>query len=100
MHWIQAKKACDPDVPFIAVKVVAVHDDGYFDIEGDDLSLTLWHHDATDLPLALTFGGRAEWKRRFRVLHIVSLGTIHVATPEQVRPCVPPSRRPAPAGVA
>lgn len=95
MHWIQALKACDPDVPFLKVMVVAVHGDGYLDIEGDDLHLTLWHHDPTDLPLALTFGGRAEWKPQFRTLHVVSLGTFHVAAPEQVRPCVPPSRQPA-----
>jgi hypothetical protein len=45
VHWIQAKKSHEEGQPVIKVTVVAVHDDGRIEIEGDDLRLTLWHHD-------------------------------------------------------
>ena len=47
-------------MPIVKVKVVAVHDDGRVDIEGDGLNLTLWNHDADHLRSALRFGGYAE----------------------------------------
>jgi hypothetical protein len=37
-------------------------DDGYVEIEGHDLKLTLWYHDPGHLRSALCFGGGAEWK--------------------------------------
>jgi hypothetical protein len=49
MHWIQGKKSHEDGQPIIKVKVVAVHDDGAVEIEGDDLKLTLWYHDPGEL---------------------------------------------------
>ena len=59
MHWIQGKKSHEDGQPIIKVKVVAVHDDGRVEIEGDELKLTLWYHDPDRLRSALIFGGRA-----------------------------------------
>jgi hypothetical protein len=36
MHWIQGKKSHEDGQPVIKVKVVAVHDDGRVEIEGDE----------------------------------------------------------------
>lgn len=36
-------------------------DDDHVDIEGDDLNLTMGHHDAEALRSVMRFGGRAEW---------------------------------------
>ena len=69
MHWIQGKKSHEDGQPIIKVKVVAVHDDGRVEIEGDELKLTLWYHDPDRLRSALIFGGRAEWKPRYHVLY-------------------------------
>src|ERR1700679_104384 len=44
MHWIQGKKSHEDEQPIIKVKLVAVHDDGHLEIQGDDLKLTLWYH--------------------------------------------------------
>jgi hypothetical protein len=68
MHWIQAKKSHEEGQPIIKVKVVAVHDDGRVEIQGDDLELMLWYHDPDHLRSALCFGGSAEWKRKYHVL--------------------------------
>jgi len=35
MHWIQGKKSHEDGQPIIKVKVVAVHDDGRVENEGD-----------------------------------------------------------------
>src|ERR1700739_2270763 len=48
VHWIHAKKASEKDQPLIAVSVT-FRGDGWVDIEGRDLSLTLWTHEATRL---------------------------------------------------
>jgi hypothetical protein len=64
MHWIQAKKSHEDGQPIISVKIVAVHDDGRVEIEGDDVQLTLWHHDPGRLRSAL--GARAQWKPKYR----------------------------------
>lgn len=93
MHWVQTRKADDPEQPLIRVKVVAVHDDGSVDIEGDGLNLRLWHHDADPLREALRFGGYAEWKPKFHALYVVSVGWFSLATPGQAQPCVSPARR-------
>jgi len=82
MHWIQAKKSHEDGQPIIKVKVAAVHDDGGVEIEGDDLKLTLWHHDADHLRSALCFGGRAEWKPKYHVLYVISSGSFNLATPD------------------
>ena len=79
MHWIQAKKSHEDGQPIIKVKVVAVHDDGRVEIEGDDLKLTLWHHDPDHLRSALCFGGRAEWKPKYHVLYVISSGSFNLA---------------------
>lgn len=93
MHWIQAKKSHEPDQPIIAVKVVAVHDDGRLDIEGDDLARTLWHHDMHHLRAAMRYGGRAEWKPKFQVLDVVSVGSFNLTTLDRAQPCAAPIRR-------
>lgn len=92
MHWVHAKKAIEPGQPLIRVKVVAVHDDGHLDIEGDDLKLTLWHHDPEHLRWSQRFGGYAEWKPKFHALYVVSAGWFNVAVSQRVKPCVPPAR--------
>jgi hypothetical protein len=93
MHWIQGKKSHEDGQAIIRVKVVAVHDDGRVEIEGDDVKLTLWHHDPDRLRSALIFGGRAEWKPRFHVLYVISSGSFNLATVDEVEPCVPAIRR-------
>ncbi|HZE16360.1 MAG TPA: hypothetical protein VE197_11970 [Mycobacterium sp.] len=65
MPWIQGKKSLEDGQPIIEVKVVAVHDDGRVEIEGQNLKLTPWYHDPDHLRLALCFGGRAEWKPKY-----------------------------------
>ncbi|OBI45652.1 hypothetical protein A5707_01760 [Mycobacterium kyorinense] len=89
MHLIQGKKAHEPGQPIITVKVVAVYDDGRLDIEGDDLHLTLWHHDADRLRSTLRIGGQAEWKPKFHVLDVASVGPLNLASLDRVEPCVP-----------
>jgi hypothetical protein len=93
VHWIQGKKSHEPGQPIINVKVVAVHDNGHVDIEGDELNLTRWNHDTDRLRSALRSGGEAEWKPRFHVLYVVSVGSFSLARLDQVEPCVPPIRR-------
>jgi hypothetical protein len=93
MHWIQGKKSHEDGQPIIKVKVVAVHDDGRVEIEGDDLKLTLWYHDPDRLRSALIFGGRAEWKPNYHVLYVISSGPFNLATVDKVEPCVPAIRR-------
>jgi hypothetical protein len=93
LHWIQGKKSHEDAQPIIKVKVVAVHDDGRADIEGHDLKLTLWYHDPDHLRSALCFGGRAEWKPKYHVLHVISGGSFNLAMLDQVEPCKPPIRR-------
>ena len=93
MHWVQAKKSHEDAQPIIKVKVVAVHDNGRAEIEGDDLKLTLWYHDPDHLRSALIFGGRAEWKPRYHVLYVISSGSFNLATVDKVEPCVLAIRR-------
>jgi hypothetical protein len=93
MHWIQGKKSHEEGQPIIKVKVVAVHDDGRVEIEGDDLKLTLWYHDPDHLRSALCFGGRAEWKPKYHVLYVISSGSFNLTTLDKVEPCKPPIRR-------
>lgn len=93
MHWIQGKKSHEDGQPIIKVKVVAVHDDGRVDIQGDDLELTLWYHDPVHLRSALRVGGYAEWKPKYHVLYVISSGSFNLATLDQVEPCKPPIRR-------
>ena len=93
MHWIQGKKSHEDGQPIIKVKVVAVHDDGRVETEGDELKLTLWYHDSDRLRSALIFGGRAEWKPRYHVLYVISIGSFNLATVDKVEPCVLAIRR-------
>jgi hypothetical protein len=93
MHWIQAKKSHEDAQPIIKAKVVAVHDDGRAEIEGDELKLTLWYHDPDRLRSALIFGGRAEWRPKYHVLYVISGGPFNLARLDQVEPCKPPIRR-------
>ena len=93
MHWVQGKKSHEDGQPIIKVKVVAVHDDGRVEIEGDDLKLTLWYHEPDRLRSGLIFGGRAEWKPKYHVLYVISSGSFNLATVDKVEPCVPAIRR-------
>ena len=93
VHWIQRKKAHEEAQPIIKVKVVAVHDDGKVEIEGDDLKLTLWYHDPDSLRSALCFGGYAEWKPKYHVLYAISGRPFNLATLDRVEPCRPPIQR-------
>ena len=93
MHWIQGKKSHEDGQPIIKVKVVAVHDDGRVEIQGDDLKLTLWYHDPGHLRSALCFGGRAEWKPKYHVLYVISSGSFNLTTLDKVGACKPPIRR-------
>jgi hypothetical protein len=93
MHWIQGKKSHEDGQPIIKVKVVAVHDDGRVEIDGDELKLTLWYHDPDRLRSALIFGGLAEWKPRHHVLSVISSGSFNLATVDTVEPCALAIRR-------
>ena len=75
------------------MKVVAVHDDGRVEIEGRDLKLTLWFHDAAHLRSALCVGGRVEWKPKFHVLDVSSGGSFNLAALDRAEPCKPPVHR-------
>lgn len=90
IHWIQAKKSREPGQPVVAVKVVAVHDDGRIELEGRDLVITRWHHDVTALRRA---GTRAVWRPRFHVLALASGVELNLGAPEEVTPCLPPIHR-------
>jgi hypothetical protein len=92
MHWIQGKKSHEQGQPIIKVKVVAVHDDGRVEIQGDDLKLMLWYHDPDHLRSALCFGGRAEWKPKYHVLYVISSGSFNLTTLDKVEACKPPIR--------
>ncbi|BBZ18622.1 hypothetical protein [Mycolicibacterium gadium] len=89
MHWIHGKKSLEDGQPVIRVKVVAVNDDGYIDIEGDDLELTLWHHNPHRLRSAFYVGGIAEWRPKYHVLYVIGSGSFNLATRDQVKPCKP-----------
>jgi hypothetical protein len=93
MHWIQAKKSHEDGQPIIKVTVVAVHDDGRVEIEGNDLKMRLWYHHPDHLRSALRVGGYAEWKPQFYVLDVSSSGSFNLATLDKVEPCVPAIRR-------
>lgn len=90
IHWIQAKKSREPDQPVIAVRIVAVRDDGQVDLEGRDLSVTLWHHNVAALRRA---GSRALWRPKFHVLSPTMGGMLCLGDPAKAAPCVPPIRR-------
>ncbi|MDV3135719.1 hypothetical protein [Mycobacterium sp. 29Ha] len=87
MHWIHGKKSFEDGQPVIRVKVVAVNDDGQVDIEGDDLELTLWHHNPHRLRSAFYVGGIAEWMPKYHVLYVISSASFNLASLEHVRPC-------------
>jgi hypothetical protein len=93
VHWIQAKKSHEEGQPVIKLSVVAVHDDGRVEIEGDDLTLTLWHHAPGQLRSAIRYGGRAEWMPRYHGLYVISVGLFNLATLGKREPCVPPARQ-------
>lgn len=82
--------------PVITV-TAAVTDDGLVNIEGDDLSLVMWNHRPQVLQAALDhFGGQAEWKPRFQLLHVPAVvgwgssgSVFYLASAEQKSACVP-----------
>jgi len=58
LHSIQGKKSHEDGQPIIKVKVVAVHDDGFVEVEGHELKLRLWYHDPVITSLKPTCLGR------------------------------------------
>jgi len=62
--WARPPSALDPGKeiargqPIIKVKVVAVHDDGFVEVEGHELKLRLWYHDPVITSLKPTCLGR------------------------------------------
>ena len=46
LHRIHAKKAHEPRPE---ITVVTIHDDRRVELDGDDLHLSLWHHDPARL---------------------------------------------------
>jgi hypothetical protein len=93
IHWIQARKSYEPGQPVIAVTVVGVHDDGRVDIEGEDLTLTLWSHRPDRIRSAVAVGGGAQWKPKYHVLKLFSGDSFNLAALDEREPCVPPIRR-------
>lgn len=91
VHWIQAFKSLEPDQPRLAVKVVAVQDDGRLELEGDDgLRLTRWTHDPMRLRNVLGRGGQVQWRPRFYVLSVGG-SVFNLARLDQLTPCAPQS---------
>jgi hypothetical protein len=89
VHWIHARKASENDQPLIDVSVT-FRGDGWVDIHGEDLSLTLWTHETTQLRQVWDRCGRAVWKPRW---HMVSLpgpsgAGFNMATWDQQTPCI------------
>jgi hypothetical protein len=58
MHWIQAKKSWEDEQPMIDVSIV-VHHDGRVDLEGYELTLTMWNHDPDRLCDVVDYAGVA-----------------------------------------
>jgi hypothetical protein len=89
VHWIHAKKASEKDQPLIAVSIT-FRGHGWVDIRGQDLSLTLWTHEATRLRQAWDNCGRAVWKPRWHILSLPGpTGVIfNMATSDRRTPCV------------
>ena len=89
VHWIHAKKASEKDQPLIAVSVT-FRGYGWVDIQGRDLSLTLWTHEATRLHQAWDGCGRAVWKPRWHMLSLPgpSGSFFNMATWDRRTPCV------------
>ena len=92
MHWIQAKKSAE-EGPLIHVSVV-FNNDGRVDLEGHELKLTMWNHDADRLRDAVNYCGRAVWKPRFHVLAVPGPSgyLFSLAALDQRRPCHPGAR--------
>jgi hypothetical protein len=89
VHWIHAKKASEKDQPLIGVSIT-FRGYGWVDIQGEDLSLALWTHEATRLRQVWENHERAVWKPRW---HMVSLPgptgvTFNMATWDRRTPCV------------
>ena len=62
--------------PVIAV-TASVDDDGLVRLEGDGQSLVMWNHRPDVLRAALDgFGGRADWKPRWRILAVPMVSRI------------------------
>jgi hypothetical protein len=96
MHWIQAKKPWEGEQPMIDVSIV-VHHDGRVDIEGDELTLTMWNHDAERLRDAVDYRGRgrAAWKPRLHVLAVPGPSgyLFNLAALDERTPCHPGARQ-------
>lgn len=95
VHHVQYAVSMRIPSPIIPVTAV-VTEDGLVRIEGDDQSLVMWNHRPQVLRAALErFGGQAEWRPPWRLLHVPavvgwgSAGSVFVlASPDRRSACV------------
>ena len=89
VHWIHAKKASEKNQPLIQVSIT-FRGYGWVDIVGEDLSLTLWSHEATRLHQAWDRCGRAVWKSQWHMLSLPgpSGSGFNMATWDRRTPCI------------
>jgi hypothetical protein len=76
---------------------IVVHHDGRVDLEGDELTLTMWNHDPDRLRDVVDYAGRgrAVWKPRFHVLALPGPSDylFNLAALDQRTPCHPGARQ-------
>jgi hypothetical protein len=88
VHWIHAKKAGESDQPLIDVSIT-FRGHGWVEIQGEDLSLMLWSHEAARLHQAWNRCGHAVWKPRWHMLNLPGPdgSAFNMATWDQRTPC-------------
>jgi hypothetical protein len=89
VHWIHAKKASEKDQPLVAVSIT-FRGYGWVDIQGRDLSWTLWTHEATRLHQVWDTCGCAVWKTRWHMLSLPGPygSCFNMATWDERTPCL------------
>ena len=89
VHWIYAKKASEKDQPLVAVSIT-FRGYGWVDIQGRDLSWTLWTHEATRLHQVWDTCGCAVWKTRWHMLSLPGPygSCFNMATWDERTPCL------------
>jgi hypothetical protein len=90
VNWMQAGKAVQEEQPVIDVSIV-IHDDGRVDLEGDELHVTMWHHDPDRLQSAWDYWGGGVWKPRYHVVSLPGLfrHVVNLAARDGRTPCTP-----------
>ena len=89
VHWIHAKKAGESDQPLIDVSIT-FRGHGWVEIQGEDLSLMLWSHEAARLHQEWDRCGHAVWKPRWHMLNLPGPdgSAFNMATWDQRTPCI------------